>query len=79
VLRRHRGLSEHHQKRAIEWFLVLHELSFTDALTHALPATTTPLEPETEHNNEPEEINLYDTATSAEEGLWNRSGWAGRG
>lgn len=79
VLRRHRGLSEQHQKRAVEWFLVLHELSLTDALTHALPATTTPPEPDAEHDNEPEEINLYDTATSAEEGLWNRSGWAGRG
>jgi len=79
VLRRHRGMSETHQKRAVEWFLVLHERSLTDALQQALATRPATPEPATEDDNEPEELNLYGTATSAEEGLWSRAGWAGRG
>lgn len=78
VLRRHRGMSEAHQKRAVEWFLTLHEQSFDAALQHALPAK----ELGAAEIDEPDEIDspaLYDTALSANEGLWLRTGWAGRG
>lgn len=77
VLRRHRGLSEQHQKRAVEWFLVLHEMPMNDAIALAQRRTPQPaaIEPETEA---PEEINLYDTGLDAGEGLWTRAGWAGR-
>lgn len=76
VLRRHRGLSEQHQKRAVEWFLVLHELTLGEAIALATPAPEP--EPETEAE-EPIGPTLYDTALDAREGLWLRTGWAGRG
>ena len=75
VLRRHRGLSEHHQKRAVEWFLVLHEMPLNDAIALAKPHAPQSAEPEPET---PEEINLYDTGLDTGEGLWARAGWAGR-
>lgn len=80
VLRRHRGMSEAHQKRAAEWFLALHEQSFDEALKYALPAKASA--PDTAQMDEPDDIDLpalYDTALSAHEGLWLRTGWAGRG
>lgn len=77
VLRRHRGMSEEHQKRAVEWFLTLHELSLDEALQRALPAKAPA--PDTAENDEPDEPALYDTALNADEGLWLRAGWAGRG
>mgnify|MGYP003450236458 CR=1 FL=1 len=72
LLRRHRGLSEHHQKRALEWWLYTH-----------CPATGTPAV--VLHNTANDPINkdeideidkpvLYGTALTAEEGLWSRSG-----
>jgi hypothetical protein len=78
VLRRHRGMSETHQKRAVEWFLVLHEQSLDEALRNALHAQAPTAEPDTTEIEEPAEPDLYDTALSAEEGLWSRTGWAGR-
>lgn len=74
LLRHHRGMSEEHQKRAVEWFLTLHELDITTALKLARPAPTKT--PETTH--EPDGPAHYDTALTAEEGLWTRTGWAGR-
>jgi len=76
VLRRHRGLSEAHQKRAVEWFLVLHELTLDEAIALATPAPEPA--PETEAN-EPIGPALYDTGLDSGEGLWHRTGWAGRG
>jgi hypothetical protein len=75
LLRRHRGLSEEHRRRAAEWFLTLHELPLEQALTLARPPAPRTPEPAT-----PEPIGpaLYDTALSADEGLWTRTGWAGR-
>ncbi len=76
VLRRHRGLSEEHQKRAVEWFLVLHELTLDEAiaLAQAVPTPTPREEPD-----EPVSPVLYDNGLDAGEGLWLRTGWAGRG
>lgn len=76
LLRQHRGMSEQHRRRAAEWFLTLHEIPLEQALTLARPAaepapTTAP--------DEPLGPGLYDTALTAEEGLWLRTGWAGRG
>lgn len=76
LLRHHRGMSEDHQKRAIEWFLVLHELDLTTALKLAIPAQEH-LSPQQQH--EPDQPMLYDTGLDANEGLWLRTGWAGRG
>lgn len=79
VLRHHRGMTEPHMKRAAEWFLTLHEIPI-DRAHELIPATTPTTEPEPEQTtDEPTEANYYDTNASAEEGLWSRSGWAGRG
>lgn len=78
VLRHHRGMSETHMKRAAEWFLTLHELPLEHA--HELIGTPTnppPTTPETSNDDEGRPA-LYDTGLTADEGLWTRSGWAGR-
>lgn len=78
VLRAHRGMSEPHMKRAAEWFLTLHELRIEDA-HQLIPAASPPPNPGAEGIEEDtEEPTLYDTGLNAEEGLWARSGWAGR-
>ena len=80
LLRRHRGMSEAHRRRAVEWFLVLQQIGLDEALTLAL----TPATPEAD-NDQPDEAEdiggpaLYDTGLDATEGLWERAGWAGRG
>lgn len=76
LLRRHRGLSEEHQKRAVEWFLVLHELTLDEAIALARPA---PTPEQTQQPDEPAGPALYDNGLDAGEGLWLRTGWAGRG
>jgi hypothetical protein len=78
VLRQHRGMSEEHMKRAAEWFLYLHEIPI-DRAHELIPAQTPEIAPaDEETNQEPVEPNYYATGLSAEEGLWQRSGWAGR-
>ncbi|MBP2436261.1 hypothetical protein [Microbacterium amylolyticum] len=75
LLRRHRGMSEKHRRRALEWFLTLHELPLEHALDLAKP-----VEPVTGPAPDEEPIGpaLYDTGLDAGEGLWSRAGWAGR-
>lgn len=79
LLRRHRGMSEEHRKRAVEWFLTLRQLPLEQALTLAItvPAITEQLEtePEEEPTDGPA---LYGNGLDATEGLWARAGWAGR-
>lgn len=75
LLRHHRGMREEHRRRAAEWFLYLHEHHLRDALSYANTPTETPQPTITEAPPGPE---LYGTATTAEEGLWTRTGWAGR-
>lgn len=76
LLRHHRGIPTHHRRTAVEWFLLLHEIPLEHAHGHAItpaPATT---------SGKPDDADspaLYDTALSADEGLWIRTGWAGRG
>lgn len=80
LLLHHRGMIEEHQRRAIEWWLYMH--SEHPDLTRVLK----------QHETRPRTINqrpvvrepepgpaLYDTGLDAAEGLWLRSGWAGRG
>ncbi len=77
LLRRHRGLSDAHRRRAAEWWCYLHQpkpappasLIRTEHYTPA-PAKIAP---------PPEPIpGDYDTSPTAEEGLWARKGWGGR-
>lgn len=79
VLRAHRGMTEEHMRRAAEWFLTLHEIPISDA--HHLIAPPPPPAPDETHENDDDlhRPALYDTALSADEGLWMRSGWAGHG
>lgn len=79
ILRAHRGMSEEHQKRAIEWYLYLHSESPVSPgrlirPEHHTP-TRIPAHTAAEQSDGPEE---YGTAATAEEGLWARSGRAGR-
>jgi hypothetical protein len=75
LLRHHRGMPEEHRRRAVEWFLVLHELDLNHAIALATPAEP----PRPKPVEEPKGPALYDSGLTAEEGLWTRSGWAGHG
>jgi hypothetical protein len=71
LLRRHRGMSEEHRRRAIEWFLTTRELDITDTTNTAgpVPKTTADPRPDDQLSHV-----IYDTGLTAEEGLWTRSG-----
>lgn len=73
----HRGMSEEHQRRLIEWWLYMHT-------EHPSPARVlaahkhAPVKPVRPALTEPDPGPvLYDTGLSAEEGLWLRAGTAG--
>ncbi len=68
LLRRHRGMTSTHQRRAVEWWCYLHS-------THTHPPASL-IRPE--HWQPPPPPASYDTAATAEEGLWARKGWAAR-
>src|SRR5690606_41983626 len=80
LLLHHRGMTEEHQRRAIEWWLYMHSerpdlvqiLRTHDAQIVAPVRRSQHTEPD------PGPV-LYDTGLDAAEGLWLRSGWAGRG
>lgn len=76
LLKRHRGMSEEHRRRAAEWFLTLHELSLGEAINTAAAA---PKKQRPAQREEPHGPALYDTGLDASEGLWERAGWAGKG
>lgn len=72
-------MTEPHMKRAAEWFLTLREIPLDRA--HEL-ITPPPRETPTESVEQAEEAIWpapYGTALSADEGLWLRAGWAGKG
>lgn len=78
LLRHHRGLPEEHQRRAIEWWLYLHSEQ-PDPARLLSQHQNQPAPPARPAHTEPDPgPALYDTGISAEEGLWTRSGWAGR-
>lgn len=80
LLLHHRGMTEEHQRRAIEWWLYLH--SERPDLTRILrihnQQKVAPVRRPQETEPDPGPA-LYDTGLDATEGLWLRSGWAGRG
>lgn len=78
MLRRHRGMPEHHQRRAIEWWLTVHAVDPIDPWSYVRPEHHTPLPAIITDPEEPIGPASYDTGLTAEEGLWHRRGWAGR-
>ena len=74
LLRHHRGMTIEHRRRAVEWFLLLHEIPIEQAHEHADEPTPQSAPRVAE---EPHGPALYDTGLTAEEGLWHRSGWIG--
>lgn len=79
LLRAHRRMGEEHRKRAIEWYLYLHSEQPLPPVklvkpSHYRSAKTEAIVP-IEQEPGPE---LYSTGFSAEEGLWDPKGWAGR-
>lgn len=78
VLHHHRGLSEDHAKRAVEWFLYLNSQNPSPAHHLIEDHHYQPQKPPEQNVDEHLGPALYDTATTAEEGLWDRAGWAGR-
>lgn len=78
LLRHHRGMSETHRRRAVEWFLVLQQIPLEDALSLATTPPAATAEPDPEPEDDPLRPALYDTGLDPGEGLWLRSGWAGR-
>ncbi|MBN8207088.1 hypothetical protein JF550_14140 [Microbacterium esteraromaticum] len=82
LLRRHRGMSEVHRRRAIEWLLTLRQIPLEQALTLTLTPAPAPEPNQHDQEDQAEDIggpSLYDTGLDATEGLWARTGWAGRG
>lgn len=75
LLRHHRGMTEEHRRRAVEWFLLLKEVPLDQAHNHAAPPAPERAHPATQERVGPA---LYDTGLDAGEGLWLRTGWAGR-
>lgn len=78
LLRRHRGMIEHHQRRGIERWLHAHAIAAPpdrDLIPAHLDRT---VKPRPQPDQEPIGPAGYDTGLAAEEGLWARRGWAGR-
>lgn len=74
-------MSEAHRRRAVEWFLTFQQTGLDEALSLALTSPSAP-EPDNIKQGEVEDIGgpaLYDTGLDANECLWERAGWAGRG
>jgi hypothetical protein len=79
LLRAHRGMSEEHRKRAIEWYLHLHSERPVPPTKLITADHYRPPQPDKarilDDQPGPER---YSDGLSAEEGLWARKGWAGR-
>lgn len=78
MLRRHRGMSTEHQRRAIEWWLHAHAVAAPEPASLIQPRHYNPQPIKTITTDEPDGPTGYDNALNAEEGLWLRRGWAGR-
>lgn len=75
----HRGMSEEHQRRLIEWWLYMHS-ELPDPARVLTEHTSRPAKQIRPALTEPDPgPTLYDTGLDAREGLWLRQGWAGRG
>lgn len=78
ILRNHRGMSEEHMKRAAEWFLTQRSHEHQNIYDLIKTADQTKAKPRKKVDDEPIGPAAYGTGLAAEEGLWLRSGWAGR-
>lgn len=79
TLRLHRGMTNDHQMRAAEWVLLQRARLLETAHDFITTEVLTPRSPQRPRHTEPEPgPALYDTGISDEEGLWTRTGWAGR-
>lgn len=75
LLTRHRGMPEHHQTRAADWWLWLHWADHPDPHTLIQPRhITPPATPASTGDDAPS----WTSQPTPEEGLWTRKGWAGR-
>lgn len=80
TLRLHRGMTIEHQKRAAEWVLIERAELLHTVNEMATEAAVTPPQKRRPQFTKPDPGPLlYDTGLSAEEGLWTRTGWGGRG
>lgn len=79
MLRTHRGMTEAHMKRAAEWFLTLKEIPLEQAHNLIDSPTQGPTHDVRDAPDDATSPALYDTGLDAAEGLWLRTGWAGRG
>jgi hypothetical protein len=78
LLRRHRGMTTDHQRRATEWWCYLHSTKPKPPATFIRPEHWHPPTPTPTTLDEPAGPTGYDIATTADKGLWNRPGWAAR-
>jgi hypothetical protein len=78
VMRHHRGMRPAHQRRAVEWWCYLNSPGRKDPWSLAKPAHWQIAPPPTSDPEDNGRPALYDTHATAEEGLWDRKGWAGR-
>jgi len=78
LLRRHRGMTSAHQRRATEWWCYLHSTDPRPPRELAATAITEPSRTRPATTDEPPDPTGYDTGLTADEGLWIRHGWAGR-
>ena len=79
LLRRHRGMTNDHARRAVEWHLnTLTEFPHDPWELGQAHLEQPDPQPRPEPKNEPLGPETYGTGLTAEEGLWTRKGWAGR-
>lgn len=80
LLRHHRGMPEDHARKAVDWLLNSLTEHPHDPWTLAQRHQQQAEEPADQKTSEEEPLGpeVYGTATTAEEGLWDRKGWAGR-
>ena len=79
LLRRHRGMSSEHQRRAVQWWLVMHQANPPAPITYVRPEHYTPRqETSTPHAEDSTAPKVLDTAFSPEDGNGIQHGWAGR-
>lgn len=77
LLRRHRGMTDDHRRRAVEWWCYLHSTKPAPPASLIRPEHYKPAPTKLVITDEPAPGD-YGTAASADEGLWARRGWAGR-
>lgn len=79
LLRRHRGMSAEHQRRAVQWWLAMHQTNPPAPTTYVKPEHyAPPPQPNAPHTEDTGTPKLLDTAFSPEDGNGIQHGWAGR-